>query len=61
CPMSRQEINDTRLAHSRLSGECQLVSQATDWLKIRYALTKWGAPSILIYDDIGIPADTRIA
>ncbi len=21
--MSRQEINDTRLAHSRLSGECQ--------------------------------------
>ncbi len=22
--MSRQEINDTRLAHSRLSGECQL-------------------------------------
>ncbi len=23
--MSRQEINDTRLAHSRLSGECQLI------------------------------------
>ncbi len=25
--MSRQEINDTRLAHSRLSGECQLKIQ----------------------------------
>ncbi len=24
--MSRQEINDTRLAHSRLSGECQMRS-----------------------------------
>lgn len=26
--MSRQEINDTRLAHSRLSGECQLIEKA---------------------------------
>ncbi len=24
--MSRQEINDTRLAHSRLSGECQFIA-----------------------------------
>jgi hypothetical protein len=24
--MSRQEVNDTHLAHSRLSGECQLAS-----------------------------------
>jgi hypothetical protein len=26
--MSWQEINDTRLAHSRLSGECQLKKSA---------------------------------
>jgi len=55
----------TRL--SKLSAEdadalaAHLVSQATDWLKIRYALTKWGAPSILIYKDIKVPPDTRIA
>ncbi len=36
--MSRQEINDTRLAHSRLSGECQFIAN-------RYANETVGDPA----------------